>query len=177
MVIITVKVTGIKMKKPKISIIVAVGKNREIGLNNALLWQIPEDLKHFKEKTTGKAIIMGERTFYSIGRALPNRLNIVLSQDPDLKIDGVTIAHSIPEAIEIGGKFSDEVFIIGGGSIYAQTIGLADKLYLTLVDKEFEADTFFPDYAKFDKIVLESEPFESNGLKFNFFELEKRSKK
>lgn len=160
-------------QKPKISIIVAVGKNREIGRNNALLWQIPEDLKHFKEKTSGKAIIMGERTFYSIGRALPNRLNIVLSQNPDLKIDGVTVCDSIPQAIEIGGKFSDEVFVIGGGSIYAQTIGLADKLYLTLVDRAFAADTFFPDYSKFDKIVLESEPFESNGLKFKFFELEK----
>lgn len=158
----------------KVSIIVAVGKNREIGLNNALLWSIPEDLKHFKEKTTGKAIIMGERTFYSIGRALPNRLNIVLSQNPDLVIDGVTVCGSIPEAIEEGSKFSDEVFIIGGGSIYAQTIGLADKLYLTLVDKEFEADTFFPDYSKFDKIVSESEPFESNGLKFRFYELEKK---
>lgn len=161
------------MKKSKISIIVAVGANREIGKNNALLWQIPEDLKHFKEKTTGKAIIMGERTFNSIGRALPNRLNIVLSQNPDLKIEGVTVCDSIPEAIEVGSKFSDEVFIIGGGSIYAQTIGLADKLYLTLVDKAFEADTFFPDYSKFDKIVLESEPFESNGLNFRFLELKK----
>jgi len=160
-------------QKPKISIIVAVGKNREIGKNNALLWNIPEDLKHFKEITTGHAIIMGERTFYSIGRALPNRLNIVLSQNPDLKIDGVTVCGSIAQAVEAGGKYSDEIFVIGGGMVYAQTIGLADKLYLTLVDKSFEADVFFPDYSEFDKIVTESEQFESNGLKYTFIQLEK----
>ena len=156
-----------------VSIIVAVGKNREIGKDNALLWQIPEDLKHFKSITTGKAIIMGERTFYSIGRALPKRLNIVLSQNPDLKIPDVTVCGSLDEAIKAGGEFSDEVFIIGGGSVYAQTIGLADKLYVTQVDKSFEADTFFPDYSVFNKVVFESEPMESNGLKFKFMELER----
>jgi dihydrofolate reductase len=157
----------------KVSIIVAVGKNREIGLNNALLWSIPEDLKHFKEKTTGKAIIMGERTFYSIGRALPNRLNIVLSQNSDLKIEGVTVCGSIPEAIEAGGKFSDEVFVIGGGSIYAQTIGLADKLYITLVDQAYSADVFFPEYNEY-RLVKESETFNSNGLNYKFTQWERK---
>ena len=156
----------------KVSIIVAVGKNREIGKNNQLLWHIGEDLKHFKQITDGHAIIMGQRTFDSIGRALPNRLNIVLSKD-DIKIAGCEIAHSIDEALKIGADYSDEVFIIGGGSIYAQTIDLADKLYLTLVDKKFDADVFFPDYRKFDKIISESEQFESDGLKFKFLELEK----
>ncbi len=162
------------MNKPKISIIVAVGKNREIGKNNQLLWHLPEDLKRFKELTTNHPIIMGERTFNSIGRVLPNRTNIVLSQDANLKIDGAIVCSSIPKAIEVAQKHDDEeIFIIGGASIYAQTIDLADKLYLTLVDQNFDADVFFPDYSKFDKIISESELQQSGDLSFKYLVLER----
>lgn len=162
------------MSLAKISIISAVGRNREIGKNNTLLWNLPEDLKHFKEKTSGHPVIMGQKTYESIGRALPDRTNIILSKEPNLKIDGCIVCDSIDEAIREARKHDDaEIFIIGGGSIYAQTIGLADKLYLTLVDADYDADTFFPDYAEFDQIVSESETFNCNGLKYRFIELGK----
>ena len=161
------------MKKPKISIIAAIGKNRELGLNNQLLWHISDDLKHFKELTNNHAIIMGQKTFESIGRPLPNRLNIVLSRDPAFRRDDITICNSIDDAISKAQGYNDEVFIIGGGSIYAQTIELADKLYLTLVDKTYNADTFFPDYSSFNKTVSESETKKDNDLEYKFIELEK----
>ena len=160
-------------KEAKISLIAAVGKNRELGKNNQLLWNISADLKHFKEKTFGKPCIMGQKTFESIGRPLPGRLNIVLSKDPKFKAKGVITCDSIDSAVRWASNYSSEVFVIGGGSIYAQTIDLADKLYLTLVDKSFEADVFFPDYSKFGKIVKASEEFESDGLRYKFLELEK----
>lgn len=157
----------------KISIIAAIGKNRELGLNNELLWSIPNDLKHFQKLTTGHAIIMGQKTYESIGKPLPNRLNVVLSKDKDLEIADVAVCNSIDEAIDIAHDYSDEIFIIGGGSIYAQFIGKADKLYLTLVDAEFEADVFFPEYKKFKKIVSKSSWHKENNLKYQFIELEK----
>lgn len=160
-----------KIKKPKISLICAVAeKKRGIGKDNKLLWNIPKDLEHFKKTTLNHPVIMGQKTFESIGRPLPNRENIVISKDPNLKIDGCVICHSIEEAINVASqKDNEEIFFIGGGSIYAQTIDLADKLYLTLVEGDFEADTFFPDYSSF-KIV--SEKFEeSNGYKFRYCEL------
>lgn len=156
-------------KKPKISMIAAVGKNRELGKANQLLWHIPEDLKHFKEKTLSHAVIMGQKTFDSIGKPLPDRLNIVLSNDPSFKADGIAIASSIDDAITIASDYSDEIFIIGGGSIYAQFIDKADKLYLTLVDAEFEADVFFPEYKKF-KIIKEEDWQTSDDIKFKFTE-------
>lgn len=162
------------MNKSKISIIAAIGNNRELGKDNKLLWHIAEDLKHFKELTTGHAVIMGQKTFESIGKPLPDRLNIVLAKDPTLKIEGVAISNSIKDALTLAQDFNDdEIFFIGGGSVYAQTIDLADKLYLTKVDANFEADTFFPDYSKFNKVVSESKNFEEDGLKYKFIELEK----
>ena len=162
------------MNKTKISIIAAVGKDREIGKNNQLLWHIPEDLKHFKEITKNHAVIMGQKTFESIGRPLPNRLNVVLSKD-DIKIDGCEIAHSIDEAIEVGSKENNEIFIIGGGLVYAQAIGLADKLYLTLVDANFDADVFFPEYGDFT--LVKDEPWQNCAeYKFKFTEWERIKK-
>jgi len=162
----------------KISIIVAIDKNRGIGKDNKLLIHFPEDLKHFKEITSGKPVIMGETTYLSIGRPLPNRDNIVLTLNQDLKIENCLIAHSIDESLEIAKekceeKNINEVFIIGGASIYKQFIDKADKLYLTLIDKEFEADTFFPEYEdKFTNLVKE-ETFETDDLNYKFIELEK----
>lgn len=164
------------MKKQQISIIAAIGKKRELGKNNKLLWHIPEDLKRFKKLTSGHAVIMGRKTFESVGRPLPNRLNIIVTRDHNFTIsarpckDGqVFICYSLEQAIEIASqKYKNEIFIIGGGEIYRQAIKLMDKLYLTVVDKEFpEADTFFPDYSRFKKKVFE-EKGKSGGYQYRF---------
>lgn len=150
-----------------VSIIAAIGKNRELGKENRLLWSIPEDMKHFKDLTLGHPIIMGRKTHESIGRALPNRTNIVVTRDIEYKVPlGVYKVPSIEEAIEVarihdktpvepGAITTGEVFVIGGAQIYEVALPYANKIYLTLVDKEFsDADAFFPDYSEF-KVVSE----------------------
>jgi len=166
----------LQAKKPKISIIAAVGLAREIGLNNKLLWQLPDDLKHFQKLTTNHAVVMGQKTYESIGKPLPNRLNVVLSKDESLEITGCAVCNNIDDAVNIAADYSDEIFVIGGGSIYAQFIDRADKLYLTLIDKEFDADTFFPDYSKF-QIKKKGHKHSQNNLTFRFVELEKNAQK
>jgi len=162
------------MKKPKISIIAAVAeKNRAIGKDNKLLWHIPGDLPRFKKITTGHPVIMGQKTFESLGKPLPNRTNIVLTFDKSFQAPGCIVAYSVDEAIKIASeKDPQEIFFIGGGSVYAQAIKFADKLYLTLVEGEYDADTFFPDYSEFKKVIFE-EPHESAGYKYKFLELQK----
>ena len=127
-----------------ITIVVAMGKNREIGADNQLLWHLSKDLKHFKELTSGHPIIMGRKTYESIGKPLPNRTNIVISRKNDWFEEGILIVGSIKEALKFAKKIDENVFIIGGGTIYEQTIDLADQLEVTLVDAELKADTFFP---------------------------------
>ena len=127
-----------------ITLIVAMGKNREIGKENQLLWHLPKDLKHFKELTSGHPIIMGRKTYESIGKPLPNRTNIVISRKNDWFEEGILIVGSIKEAVKFAKKIDEEVFILGGGNIYEQTIDLADKLEVTLVDAVLDADIFFP---------------------------------
>ena len=127
-----------------ITIVVAMGKNREIGADNQLLWHLPKDLKQFKELTSGHPIIMGRKTYESIGKPLPNRTNIVISRKNDWFEEGILIVGSIKEALKFAKKIDENVFIIGGGTIYEQTIDLADQLEVTLVDAELKADTFFP---------------------------------
>lgn len=158
----------------KISIISAIAKkNRAIGKNNQLLWDIPEDLAHFRRVTSGHPVIMGQNTLNSIGRPLPNRLNLVLNNIEHVSNIGCETFASIPDAIKRAKEVdNEEIFIIGGGMIYKQTIDLADRLYLTLIDGEYDADTFFPDYSTFKKVVSE-EPGESNGYKYKFVVLER----
>ena len=127
-----------------ITIVVAMGKNREIGADNQLLWHLPKDLKHFKELTSGHPIIMGRKTYESIGKPLLNRTNIVISRKNDWFEEGILIVGSIKEALKFAKKIDENIFIIGGGTIYEQTIDLADQLEVTLVDAELKADTFFP---------------------------------
>jgi dihydrofolate reductase len=128
-----------------ISIIVAIARNRAIGKDNKLLWHIPEDLKRFKKLTTGHTIVMGKLTFYSLPvRPLPNRKSIVITDVPNEEISGCTMAYSIQDAIDKMDADSEN-FIIGGGSIYRQFMPFAGKLYLTMVEADFEADTFFPE--------------------------------
>jgi len=212
---------------PKISLISSLSsKSRAMGKDNQLLWRIPHDLKQLKKITTGHVIIMGRKTYESIGYPLPNRTNIVLTRDknwqtkgqrqnnsytcitsschlylknpskypdtlqnfsnkPDINLcakcksyfvadpNGCIITHSIDEALKIAKeKEKKEIFIFGGEEIFRQTIDIADKLYLTIVKDEPAADTFFPDYSTFDKIIKQ-EDCEYNGLKYKIIELVK----
>ncbi len=160
-----------------INIIAAIGKNREIGAKNKLLWHIPGELPRFKEITIGHPIVMGRKTFESIGRPLPGRTNIVITRDSGFVRDGIIVSSSIEEAIKKAkdSSGSSEIFIIGGGQIYEQGLKYTDRLYLTLVDQEYsEADAFFPEYSEFNKIIEEEEG-ESEGLKYKFVTLKKSS--
>ncbi len=161
------------MYTPRISMIVAVDETRAIGKDNKLLWHIPEDLKRFKELTTGHTVIMGENTYHSIGRPLPNRTNIVVTLNQSLELPGCLVVHSIDAAFQVAQeKEAEEVFVIGGASIYKQTLPLIDRLYLTVVEGKHEADTFFPDYSEFKKIVSQEE--NGNGeYQYTYFILER----
>ncbi len=155
-----------------ISIIAAIGENRELGKNNALLWDIPEDMQHFRAKTKGHAVIMGRKTYESIGHMLPDRPNIVVTKDKAWQpIEPVLIAHSLEDAIAVAKtKEREEIYIIGGASIYEQAVTIADKLYLTIVHRTFpDADTYFPKYERFTKLLNQKEG-SGNGYTYTFFE-------
>lgn len=131
----------------KISMIVAMAEDRVIGLNNKMPWHLPADLQFFKRTTLAKPIIMGRKTYQSIGRPLPGRTNIVLSRDKELQIEGVSCVQTVQEALALV-EHVDEVMIIGGATIYEQFLPLANRLYLTFIDLKTEGDTCFPDYEK-----------------------------
>ncbi len=140
-----------------ISIIVAIAENRAIGKDNRLLWHLSDDLKRFKKLTTGHTMIMGRNTFLSLpGGALPNRRHIVISDIPGESFERCEMARSIDEAVQLAGS-EEECFVIGGGMVYRQFLPLAGKLYLTLVHKSFEADTFFPeiDFSRWKAVYTE----------------------
>ena len=148
-------------------------KNRAIGKDNALLWNIPEDMRHFRALTTGHVVIMGENTYRSIGKPLPNRINIVLSNNESFRPEGCVIVHSIEAALEKAADAGEmEIFVIGGASIYKQFIPFAQRLYLTLVDGEFDADTFFPEYDDFTRVISE-ETVDDGSYRFSFVTLER----
>ncbi len=153
-----------------ISIICAIGKNNEIGFQNKLLWDIPDDMQHFKDITTGHTVVMGEKTFESIGKPLPNRHNIIVTLDKDYKNSDCEVRYSLEEVLKEVKDKSEEIFIIGGGQIYKQSLPYADKLYLTIVDDSPKADTYFSDYSKF-KTIIKKEKKEYNNLKYKFVEL------
>lgn len=159
--------------KPKVSIIAAVGKNtRAIGRNNALIWKIEGDLPRFKKLTLGHPVIMGRRTFDSIGRPLPGRKNIVLAED-DFNFPDATRTSSIEEAIEVAARQdTDEIFVIGGAMIYAAALPYADKLYLTIVESNEPGDAFFPDWSEFKTVIFE-EKHPEHAPPFSFVELVK----
>ncbi|MDO8530517.1 MAG: dihydrofolate reductase [bacterium] len=160
-----------------ISMISALAKNRAIGKRNALPWYLPADLKHFKEKTTGKTIVMGLNTFKSVGeRPLPNRKNIVLTDDKNYQApEDVVLAHSIEEVLEMT-KNDGEVMISGGAMVYKQFFPLAERLYLTFIDHDFEGDIFFPEFNKGEwrEVSREDhEPDEKNAYRYSFVVLER----
>ncbi len=130
-----------------LAIIVAMARNRTIGAGNMLPWHCPEDLQHFKKLTMGHHIIMGRKTFYSIGKALPGRTTVVVSRDRTLKLEGCTVVQSIPEAIAACAR-DPQIFIVGGAEIYSQTLDLADTLYITEIQKDVMGDAAFPEFDK-----------------------------
>ena len=161
-----------------ISIIVAISKNNAIGKNNNLLWHISDDLKRFKKLTTGHTIIMGKKTFDSLPNgALTNRTNIVITHNKDIKIPGCIMAYSINDAIEKCNN-DDEIFVVGGGSIYKQFLKFANKIYLTIVQENFDADTFFPEINFNEWKIIEQTDFLSdkkNKYAFSFITYEKNN--
>lgn len=149
-----------------ISMIAAIGKNRELGKNNDLIWHFKEDMKFFRETTTGNTVVMGRKTFESLPHALPNRRNIVITQNANYVADGAETAESIEKAIEM--TKNDNVFIIGGGKIYSAFLEIADKLYLTEIDDECEdADTFFPEFNKEEYTAERLTDFTVDGIHFS----------
>lgn len=160
-----------------ISIIVAIADNLAIGKDNQLLWHIPADLKRFKALTTGHTIVMGKRTFYSLPlRPLPNRRSIVITDVPGEQIPGCDMAYSIEEAVALMDD-DKENFIIGGGMVYRQFMPLADKLYLTIVHKDFDADTFYPaiDFEEWTVIQREDISDDGNlGFDYSYVTCERR---
>jgi len=130
-----------------LAIIVAMARNRTIGVNNTLLWRCPEDLKHFKSLTMGHHLIMGRKTFDSIGKPLPGRITVVISRDRNLKLEGCTVVNSLPEAIASCAR-DTQTFVVGGADLYKQTINLADTLYITEMQKNVSGDAVFPEFDK-----------------------------
>lgn len=137
-----------------ISLIWAMDRNRVIGLGNSLPWSLPADLAYFKKMTTGHSIIMGRKTFESIGRALSGRINIIMTRDMSYSKDGCIICHSIEEALKLAE--GNEVFVIGGAEVYSKFLLVADRIYVTLIDEEFLGDVFFPNI-QLDSWILISE--------------------
>ncbi len=150
----------------KIIIIAALDKNGLIGNKGSLPWHFSEDLEHFKKTTSGNFVIMGKKTFQSIGKPLPNREIIVLSRSSDFKPQGVRVAGSIKEALSMA---KEKVFIAGGASIYKQFLSKADKMILTVIDKEFEGDKYFPDFNTSNWKLIKEKKGENKLLTFKTY--------
>ena len=164
------------MIQQNISIIVAIARNFAIGKNNELLFHLPNDLKRFKQITTGHPVIMGRNTLLSLPKgALPNRRNIVITDIPEEKFDRCEMVYSISEAAG-AVKNEEEAFIIGGGMIYRQFFPIADKLYLTLVHRDLEADVYFPeiDYLEWEETFREDLFDEKNGFNYSYLNLRRK---
>jgi dihydrofolate reductase len=167
---------------PEIAMIAALaGPKRTIGNGGKLVAMISDDLKRFKALTTGHAIIMGRKTYQSIGRALPNRENFVITRDANFNAPGIIVCANLDEALDRASKWETgnsaekkQIFIIGGGEIYNQALTRTDRLYLTLIDKDVPGDTFFPDYSAFRRIThKEDRVNEKTELKYSWVDLER----
>ena len=162
------------MPAPRVTLVVASARNGVIGRDNTLPWRLPEDLKHFKATTLGHAMVMGRRTFESIGRALPGRRTIVVTRDPAWRHDGCERAESLEQAIALAGTAgadasiaTDEVFVVGGAELFAGALPIADRIVLTEIAVDVDGDTFFPapDPARW-RVASRREAVSSNGLAF-----------
>ncbi len=157
-----------------VTIVVAISQNHAIGKNNQLLWNLPRDLKHFKDITTGHTVIMGRKTYDSVGKPLPKRRNIIITRQ-NITIEGCEVVSSIEDALALCAD-EEEVFVVGGAEIYRQAMHLVNRIYLTIVKKDFEADSFFPpiDEKEWKTVAQEDfEPDEKNPLPFSFITLER----
>ena len=158
-----------------ISIVVAIAQNHAIGKDNKLLWHLPNDLKHFKTITSGHTVIMGRKTYDSVGKPLPNRRNIVITRQR-MDISGCEVVNSLEQALALC-KTEEEVFIVGGAEIYRQAMSVTNKIHLTIVHQNFDGDTYFPDIEENTWIETEREdyqPDEKNKLPYSFITLERR---
>ena len=159
-----------------ITIIAAIANNNALGKNNNLIWHLPTDLKRFKKTTTGHHIIMGRNTFESIGKPLPNRTTVIITRNPDYKVEGCLVVNSLEKALEVA-KNDESPFIIGGAQIYEQAISIADKLDITEVHHSFDADVFFPEINKNTWKESSRELFtadEKNKFNYSFVSYTKR---
>jgi len=160
-----------------ISVVVAIGSNGEIGNKGELLWHLPADLKKFKVTTMGRHMIMGRKTYESIGRPLPGRTTVIVTRNKDYTADGCFVTSSLEEAISLSEKAGEqEVMIVGGGEIYKQSLPLAQRIYLTEVDFVGEADTFFPQFDRsvWDTLESEDHPSENGHPSWKFKILERK---
>ena len=158
-----------------LSMIVAHANNRVIGKNNDMPWHLPADLAYFKKTTLGKPIIMGRKTFQSIGRPLPGRKNIVISRDESYQVEGVEVVNSVEAALALVVD-SEEVMVIGGGAIYQHCLAAAQRLYITHIDADIDGDTYFPDYdlSVWEKVASDIRPSdEKNQYQLDFSVYEK----
>jgi len=157
-----------------ISIIVAVARDRVIGVNNTLPWHLPEDLKRFRALTMGHHIIMGRKTYESLGRLLPGRTTVVVSRSKDYAVPGALVANSLKQALALCGD-DPEVFVIGGAQLYRDGLGMANRLYLTEIDASYEGDAHFPEYdGNAWREVAREDHVSDAGLPFRYVTLEKR---
>lgn len=160
--------------KPRLTLIAAVARNGVIGMDNALPWRLPEDLKRFKALTLGHPIVMGRKTWESLGRPLPGRLNIVVTRDAAYRAEGARVVHSVEAACELGSD-ADEMFVIGGAEIYRLSLPQADRLQLTEIDADFAGDTWFPEFDRGAWRETAREAHENDaGLAYAFVTLERR---
>ncbi|WP_256006934.1 MULTISPECIES: dihydrofolate reductase [Pedobacter] len=159
-----------------VSAVVAISENRAIGKDNQLLWHLPKDLKHFKKITSGHTVIMGRKTYDSVGKPLPNRRNIVITRRTDLEIEGAEVVSSLDAALELC-RHETEVFIIGGAEIYKLALQRTDRIYLTTVHETYDADAFFPELNETLWKETESQRHEADdrhSVAFTFSTLERR---
>ena len=153
----------------KISLIVAMASNRAIGLNGQMPWHLSADLKRFKQITMGHPIIMGRLTFEAIGKPLPGRINIIISRNPAYRAEGCVVVDNVEAAISHGCQLADEIFVIGGSTLYEATLPMANTLYITQINQDFEGDTFFPDFDRNHWAEVEHEDVANDvNVSFNY---------
>lgn len=160
-------------KRSRISLIVAMARNRVIGANGGLPWHLSSDLRRFKALTMGHHILMGRKTFESIGRVLPGRASVVITRNPRWRAEGVVVASSLADALSKAGG-DDEVFVIGGEQVFREALPVADRIYLTRIERNFAGDTFFPEFDASAWTTLSSEESGDASLPAKFEVIEKR---
>ncbi len=155
-----------------ISLIAAMSKNRVIGKNNSIPWKLPEDMRHFKRLTLGKTVVMGRKTFESIGKPLPKRVNIVITRDRSYMAKGCFVVNSVKDALKIP-KDGEEVMVIGGSEIYRQFLPFANVIYLTIIEKNFDGDSFFPEISRNEWKEIKRERQGNGEFQYSFVTLKR----